>query len=67
MAFFKKKLDRVVNVEKSEEKFKKQMENMPLEKNDGLAMIIAAVITFIPALIIVGGFFLLVIYLFFLR
>ena len=67
MAFFKGKLDRVVNVEKSEEKFKKEMENIQLEKNDGLAMAIAAMLTFLPALLIVGGFFLAVIYFFFIR
>lgn len=67
MAIFKNKIERLVNVEKSEEKFNKEMENIQLEKNDGFAMIIAALITFIPALLVVIGFFVAIIYLLFLR
>ncbi len=67
MAIFKNKIERLINIKKSEEKFNKSMENIQLEKNDGLAMIIAALITFIPALLIVIGFFVAIIYLLFLR
>lgn len=56
-----------INVEQIEEQFKKDMEKVSLEKNDRLAMIIAAFAVFIPALLFVLGFFYGVIYFFFLR
>lgn len=65
--FFKHKYDRIINVEKSEKEFKKSIEEEPLEKKDVPAMILAAVIVFLPAIIIIIGIFLLVIWLFFYR
>lgn len=61
------KINRVVKPSESEKKFKKTMEETPLEKNDLLAMILAAIITFLPAVIVVILIFLAVIWLFFLR
>lgn len=56
-----------IDVEQIEEQFKQDMEKTALEKNDRLAMIIAAFAVFIPALVLVLGFFYGVIYFFFLR
>lgn len=64
---FDKKVKRVVDVEKAEEEFDKRMEDVELEKKDPPAMIIAALIVFIPALLFVLGCFLFVIWFFFLR
>lgn len=66
---FEKKIKRVVDVEHAEEEFEKQMEEegIELEKDDRKAMIIAAFLVFIPALLFVIGFFLLIIWFFFLR
>lgn len=61
------KINRVVKLSESEKKFKKTMEETPLEKNDLLAMILAAIITFLPAVIVVILIFLAVIWFFFLR
>ncbi len=49
--FKKHKLD----VDAAEKNFKNQMEEMPLEKKDILAMIIAGFIVAIPAMLIVTG------------
>ncbi len=57
----------VLDVEKSEAEFEEQMEGVELEKTDRPAMLIAAFLVFIPALLLVIGFFLLVIWLFFGR
>lgn len=57
----------VVDVEQAESKFKEGIEKTPLEKNDVLAMIIAAFAVFLPALLLVLGFFYGVMYFFFLR
>lgn len=66
--FFQKKLKRVLtNQKKAEERFAKEREELPLEKNDRLAMILAALAVFVPALLVVAGIFFLVIYVFFLR
>lgn len=65
--FFNKKIKRVLDVEKSEAEFEEQMEGVELEKTDRPAMLIAAFLVFIPALLLVIGFFLLVIWLFFGR
>ncbi len=65
--FFNNKIKRVLDVEKSEAEFEEQMEGVELEKTDRLAMLIAAFLVFIPALLLVIGFFLLVIWLFFGR
>ena len=64
---FGKKINRVLNVKEAEERFEKEREELPLEKKDRLAMILAALIVFIPVLIGVLAVFLLVIYLFFFR
>ena len=66
--FFQKKLKRVLtNHKEAEERFAKEREELPLEKNDRLAMILAALAVFVPALLVVAGIFFLVIYMFFLR
>ena len=66
--FFQKKLKRVLtNHKEAEERFAKEREELPLEKNDRLAMILAALAVFVPALLVVAGIFFLVIYVFFLR
>lgn len=64
---FGKKINRVLNVRKAEERFEKEREELPLEKGDRLAIILAALAVFIPVLIGVLAVFLLVLYLFFFR
>lgn len=66
---FEKKIKRVVDVEHAEEEFERQMEEegIELEKKDRLAMVLAAFIVFIPALLVVIGVFLFVIWFFFMR
>lgn len=64
---FDKKVKRVVDVEKAEEEFEERMEGVELDKKDRPAMIIAALIVFVPALLFVIGSFLFIIWLFFLR
>ena len=64
---FGKKINRVLNVRKAEERSEKEREELPLEKGDRLAMILAALAVFIPVLIGVLAVFLLVLYLFFFR
>lgn len=65
--FFRKKLNRVLHVKEAEERFEKDMENTPLEKKDRLAMVLAALILFIPAVLLVVLAFGLVLYFFFFR
>ena len=57
--FFRKKINRVLNVKEAEERFQKDIEKTPLEKKDRLAMILAIVLI----LLIFG----LVLYFFFFR
>ncbi len=66
---FEKKIKRVVDVDVAEDELQKRMEEegVELEKKDRLAMILAAFIVFIPAVLLVLGFFALVIWFFFLR
>lgn len=64
---FGKKINRVVDVKKAEERFAKDREQLPLEKKDKPAMILAALIVFVPALLLVLAVFALVLYLFFFR
>ena len=66
---FEKKIKRVVDVDVAEDELEKRMdeEGVELEKKDRLAMILAAFIVFIPAVLLVLGFFALVIWFFFLR
>ena len=65
--FFQKKINRVIDEKKSEEKLKETLENTPLEKKDLPAMIIAALLVLLPAVIVVGGLFMLIDYLFFVH
>ncbi len=65
--FFCKKINRVVDVKKAEERFQKDLEKTPLEKNDRTAMILAGLIVFVPALLVVLLVFGLVLYFFFFR
>ena len=66
--FFRKKLKRVLtDPKKAEERFAKTMEEAPPEKGDRLAMVLAALIVFIPALLLVFAVFGFVVYFFFLR
>ena len=65
--FFGKKLNRVLDEKKAEERFAKEREQLPLEKNDRLAMILAALAVFVPVLIVVILIFLFVFWLFFFR
>ena len=64
---FDKKLNRIVNTEKSEVEFAERMEDIEVEKNDRLAMIIAALIVFIPTMLFVIAIFCFAIWLFFGR
>ena len=64
---FGKKIDRVLNVKVAEERFETYREELPLDKKDRLALILAALIVFIPVLIGVIAVLLLVLYLFFFR
>ena len=65
--FFRKKLNRVIHGKEKDERFEKDMENTPLEKKDRLAMVLAALIVFIPAVLLVVLAFGLVLYFFFFR
>ena len=65
--FFQKKINRVIDEKKSEEKLKETLENTPLEKKDLPAMIIATLLVLLPAVIVVGGLFMLIAYLFFVH
>ena len=64
---FEKKIRRVVDPDKAEEEFEARMKAQELEKTDRPAMIIAGLIVFVPALLLVIGFFLFVIWLMFGR
>ena len=64
---FEKKIRRVVDPDKAEEEFEERMKHQELEKTDRPAMIIAGLIVFVPALLLVIGFFLFVIWLMFGR
>lgn len=64
---FGKKINRVLKIRKAEERFDKEREELPLEKNDRLAMILAALAVFVPAFLGIVAVLLLVLYLFFFR
>ena len=64
--FFQKKVDRLIDVEKAEQELE-EWEPVELEGKDRLAMILAAILVFVPALLLVIGIFLFLIWLFFLR
>ena len=65
--FFKRKIDKLINVEEAENRFKKEIEEEQFNGKDIAAMMIAAILVFLPALILVIGVFLFVIWFFFLR
>ena len=65
--FFRKKINRVLNVKEAQERFQKDIEQTPLEKKDRLAMILAGLIVFVPAIVLILLIFGLVLYFFFFR
>lgn len=65
--FFKRKIDKLINVEEAENRFKKEIEEEQFNAKDIAAMMIAAILVFLPVLILVIGVFLFVIWFFFLR
>ena len=65
--FFRKKINRVLNVKEAEERFQKDIEKTPLEKKDRLALILAGLIVFVPAIVLILLIFGLVLYFFFFR
>lgn len=65
--FFRKKVDRVIQVEEAEERFEQEFEQEKIGKKDMFAMIIAGFAVFLPALLFVAAIFLFVIWFFFLR
>ena len=64
---FGKKINRVVNIRDAEERFEEDRAQLPLEKNDRLAMILAALAVFVPVFLIMVAVWLLGFYLFFFR
>jgi len=50
--FFPKRLKDILKKEKTKEELDEHYKNIELEKGDFLAMVIAAIITFLPVLII---------------
>lgn len=64
---FKNRIGRVLNASKSEENFRRRTAGEKLERGDLPAMMIAALITFLPVMLLVLGVFALFIWLFFLR
>ena len=64
---FGKKINRVVNIRDAVERFEEDRAQLPLEKNDRLAMILAALAVFVPVFLIIVAILLLVFYLFFFR
>ena len=63
--FQNRRLDHNLHVEESEERFRKQIEQTPLEKKDLPAMIIAAFLVLLPAVLLTFGVIVLLMYLFF--
>lgn len=58
--FFKRKVDRVINVKAAEEKFAREMQGLKEEGlepdgEDGFAMIVAAYLVFLPVALLIGG------------
>ncbi len=62
---FNKRRERLIHIQESERKFREQLEREPLEKKDVPAMILAALLVFVPALLFVIGLFFLLSWLFF--
>ena len=63
---FQKKVDRVIDVKKAEEELENRQEEK-LEPKDKLAIAIAALLVFVPALLQVMAIFLFLMWLLFLR
>lgn len=68
--FFKRKVDKLIHIKSAEEKFAGELEDlkkegMEPERKDRLAMVLAAYLIFIPEVLLVGGLFALVIWMFF--
>ena len=68
--FFKRKVDKMIDIIGAEEKFAGELEElkkegMEPERKDRLAMVLAAYLIFIPEVLLVGGLFALVIWMFF--
>ena len=63
--FQNRRLERNLRVEESEERFRKQLDETPLEKKDIPAMIIAAFLVLLPAVLVTFGLIVLLMYLFF--
>lgn len=68
--FFKRKVDKLIDINGAEEKFAGELEELKKEglepeKKDRLAMVLAAYLIFIPEVLLVGGLFALVIWMFF--
>ena len=64
---FENKLKKILNLDKIEQEFEENMEDVELEKNDRKAMIIAAIIVFVPAMLFIIAAFCFVIWFFFGR
>ena len=64
---FGKKINRVVNVREAAARFEEERAQVPLEKNDRLAMILAALVVFVPVFLVIVAILLLVFFLFFFR
>ena len=63
--FRNRRLECNLRVEESEERFRKQLDETPLEKKDIPAMIIAAFLVLLPAVLVTFGLIVLLRYLFF--
>lgn len=68
--FFKRKVDKLIDIKSAEEKFAGELEGLKKEGlepegKDRLAMILAAYLIFIPEVLLVGGMFALVLWMFF--
>ena len=70
--FFKRKVDRLIDIKSAEEKFAGELEDLKKEgiepeRKDRLAMVLAAYLIFIPVLLLLGGVFVLVPWIFFCK
>ena len=68
--FFKRKVDKVIDIKRAEENFALELENLKREGlepegKDRLAMILAAYLIFIPEVLLAGGIFALLLWTFF--
>lgn len=68
--FFKRKVDKLIDIKSAEEKFAGELEGLKKEGlepegKDRLAMVLAAYLIFIPEVLLVGGVFALVLWMFF--